>query len=585
MKRRAIQASVAAVDAKAALQREGMTAPTDDTTESGFAIEARRLVNGGLVFAAYDIAAAGLRAFPASWRLRHLAALALAEAGAREEALASLDGQAGEAGDGFTELMGLRARIHKDLWREGRGITHLLTARDLYAHAFDVTRSSFAGINAAAMTFAAGDAAAAARLARSVYDAVAAEVETENHESSYWREATQGEAALLAGLAGDRATHHYAKARLLAASQYRLLLSSRRQLLLLADAGLAVPTAIFDILKPPNVVAFLSGAEPLAAIPADVESTLAQALPDISFSSAARGADLDFIEKMLARGVEVNIVLPFARDDFLAKCVGSDKGARARFDRVIAAAAQVTFATAEPFLDDHTLFAFADEMIAGLAIAHSRQLGGKAVLLRGDAPKSNAVLPGQSAFRSQKREIRALLFADIVGFSKLGEEHFAAFSRFLSDVKQKLGASRSEPEYINTWGDAVFAVHGEVEALAEYAFELRRAITSASSQMSQMIEPLRVRIALHAGPVFRLDDALTARENYYGSHVNRAARLEPLARPNQIFASEQFVALLEYRRATQSTAGSRRWRSTYIGLLDLPKGSGRQRVYLLDEEA
>ena len=50
-----------------------------------------------------------------------------------------------------------------------------------------------------------------------------------------------------------------------------------------------------------------------------------------------------------------------------------------------------------------------------------------------------------------------------------------------------------------------------------------------------------MRIGLHAGPVFEGIDAITGRPNFFGSRVNRAARIEPVTLPGHIYASQQFV--------------------------------------------
>ncbi len=549
--------------------------------------EARRLLNAGLVFAAQDAAADALRLHPGHWRLRHIAALAMAEAGARVEALSSLEAadlSFGPKDEGYAEIVSLRARIHKDLWRAGHGPHHLKTARDLYARAYEATGSSFAGINAAAMAYAAGDPVHAATLARDVIARVAFEEMPSDAEAGYWHAATLGEASLIAGEPAAIVAGHYQAAHNLAGTQYRLTLSSRRQLLMLKDAGLTLSPELLTLLKAPKVVAFLPS--PQASL-GDAQAYIREALdrhdPQLSFSSAADGADLAFIDAMLARKGEVNIVLPFAKPDFVDARIGKDVRTRARFEDALARAAQVTFATAEPWLEDETLFRFAAEMVRGLARAHAAQLGGEFVLI-GEREESAA--PQGPGLAAGKREIRSLLFADIVGYSRMGEEHMPAFSRFLGMVKDDLAKAHEahgfdEPEYVNTWGDAVFAVIGDVAAMARYAFALRHAIASASDRLEATAGPLQVRIALHCGPVFRLNDALTARENFYGSHVNRAARLEPLARPGQILASEQFIALLENRHTKILPRDA--WRATYAGLLELPKGFGRQRVYLLDQ--
>ena len=53
-----------------------------------------------------------------------------------------------------------------------------------------------------------------------------------------------------------------------------------------------------------------------------------------------------------------------------------------------------------------------------------------------------------------------------------------------------------------------------------------------------------IRIGLHAGPVYPQWDQLIGRVNYFGTHVNRAARIEPKTPPGCVYTSEQFAALV-----------------------------------------
>jgi class 3 adenylate cyclase len=86
---------------------------------------------------------------------------------------------------------------------------------------------------------------------------------------------------------------------------------------------------------------------------------------------------------------------------------------------------------------------------------------------------------------------------------------------------------------------------------------------------------MSIRIALHAGPVFEGTDAITGRTNFFGSHVNRTARIEPVTVPGQVYASQQFVALLtaEQRGEAEPPGG---WPFTceYLGRMNLAKNFG-----------
>jgi len=56
---------------------------------------------------------------------------------------------------------------------------------------------------------------------------------------------------------------------------------------------------------------------------------------------------------------------------------------------------------------------------------------------------------------------------------------------------------------------------------------------------------LRLRVALHIGPVILAHDPITGLPKGVGAHVSRAARLEPKTPVGQVYASEAFAALAE----------------------------------------
>ena len=181
------------------------------------------LVDQGQSFLAQDLAQEALRTHPESWRLRHLRALALAQAGATEEArnlieplvriaiqtpsevtnacaalreslstlslgpvlagpletpangiaevfraLGRLEASLGDEATAYEEPIALLARLHKDAWRTSKRRDDLEQSRDLYLKAFQLTRKSFSGINAASMSWMLEDKPLAKDLAKQV---------------------------------------------------------------------------------------------------------------------------------------------------------------------------------------------------------------------------------------------------------------------------------------------------------------------------------------------------------------------------------------------------------------------------------
>ena len=326
----------------------------------------------------------------------------------------------------------------------------------------------------------------------------------------------------------------------------------------------------------------------------------------VGYSSAACGGDLLFIEAMLARGGEVNIVLPFAKADFIETSVRfAGEAWVERFERALEQANHVQYVTAERHLGDDRLFGFANRFMSGLALLRARSFstepwlialwdGGEAVAGgAGDAvgrwpfphrlrviggAGGRAVAPTAAEPPPSSRAIKCLLFADFVGFSKLSEEDTPGFVELLRRVAARMEALGRKPEFLNTWGDAIFAVLGSAEEMVGYALDLRASLREARSS-GGVPSHVDLRTGLHAGPVFEVIDPLTGRPNLYGAHVNRAARIEPITVPGEIYASEQFIALLLSETAGRSDAEP--WEIEYVGTLSLAKAYGSQKLYHL----
>jgi len=157
---------------------------------------------------------------------------------------------------------------------------------------------------------------------------------------------------------------------------------------------------------------------------------------------------------------------------------------------------------------------------------------------------------------------------------------------FLAEVQQIVEERTKPPILINTWGDAVHAAAETALDLADYATVLAGTIHSVDIETFGLEARPRLRIALHAGPVYVGLHPLTGRSMIYGHHVNRAARIEPIAAPGEIYASQHFVALLrsemdacQHEALVLGKPYSSAYRMEYVGMLDLPKKFGREAIY------
>ena len=649
--------------------------------------EIRAHLERGAPWDACDAFREQIAAHPGHAELLYCGALAHARAGASQRARALLDeaqsrlseGERGRVGAQarpdhapaqsrtlLADILSLRGRLSKDalaraLQGAGMGeadprVRALATsARDEYLAAYALAQDPYPGINAATLAMFAGDPAQAGKLAQEI----AAKLAARATSLDCWDHATVGESALLLG-EFDRAARSYAAARALCPGDAGNVATMRRQVLLLQHV---IPRAceVLRVLPVPDVLVFAGHmvdvpgrSEPrfpaalAPAVDVAIRERLARLHQPIVYASAACGADLICIEAALDVGAEVNIVLPFDRDDFLRTSVAVGGGVWVdRFDRALARASRVIMATEENHLGDDVLFEYAATLLEGLAMLRAAQLASSPSMLcvldpaaaakvggtrasfdrwrrnvgapqvidlrelreaaasasatpapgspPGDATPAviHALVPprvpsepqpvpgaipdatGPMAGRPQ-RTLKALLFADFAGYSRLHDACAPLFQqRFLEIGARLLGSLAAKPLEAKTWGDALYVVFESPRDAAEFALQFLASMLDADWAEAGLPEGSQIRVALHDGPVFRIVDPVVARDSYFGSSVTRAARIEPVTPPGMIYVSEAFAATL-------AAGGARGYALEYIGRLPLAKGYGESRIYRLD---
>ncbi len=662
-------------------------------TQEEWERHARDLLDEGQNFLAHDVCRDGLRIFPNSFKLAIFGAIALSQTGAVDEARKLLapvldailidegpfrrlqsslrravEAMAGQGDDPLEAMAELAeslelvrgkklvasadaetytalARVFREAWLSSGERRDLEHCRELFLRAFHTGGNPRAGMDAATMALQLGDGESARALAAEVLDILSGETDPGlPPDERYILLATLGEAHLLRDEA-EPALDAYQWARALEGVHYGTVVSALKQIELLRQGGVAIPDELGDIIKPPTVVVFTGhaldrpgegphfppGLE--AAVRAEIARSLDELDAQIGYSMASCGSDLLFIEAMLERGAEVNVVMPFALDDFVAEDVRY-AGPRweMRFKNALKLAASVTYATEERFLGHEMLYRFANQCLHGLATLRSGFLrtspyllavwdmmpgslvGGAAdfidqwediarlrmidldgllqqhpELVGEDGPALPDLDLGGDEEEGQGRVIRSMLFCDIAGYSKLKEEHIPAFLEFLERLKQGISAAGIEPKSINTWGDAIFVVMDKATPMAEYAMTLQEVVNRLGEEMiDKLPNPLNLRISLHAGPVFEAVDPIRGNINFYGSHINRAARLEPVTVIGHVYATQQFVAVLTAEQsALRSEAMNNgetfheKFACEYVGVLSLAKDFGKQTVYHL----
>jgi len=561
------------------------------------------MLDEGQTFLAHDLARSALLSYPDSVRLRQSLALALLRAGALSDAKATLREMRSVQPEADGETLGLVGRVYKEQWKRSRATNDARRARDAYRRGFEATRSLWTGINAATLSWVADEQSVAVALAAQVLAIMEAETPPDDPGDRYWWLATRGEALLLVGRA-EESVAAYQEAVAIAGRRHASLATSRAQLEMLTAHGFPIPRALFDALGPPSVVVLLSPNSRHGAPSSLDEATLAGRLAArlqatdarIGYSSAVSMDDILFLEAVQQRGAETHVLLPYPYEDLRREGgICSAPGWSVRFERVIAAADTVRYLTEESVPGDNAVFDYLNGMLFGYASLAAQSLRAVPTVLSPDGerlpdlltprpPIPSDIVAGPVSLPTLRRQIKTLLFADVVGYSKLEENRMPAF--MFNFLQRVAGHLPQRPRYVNTWGDAIFAIMDGAIPLAEYALALRDVVCLTDWTEFGLPKEMSVRIGVHAGPVFEGTDPLTGLINYYGSHVNRAARLEGATLPGNVYASEQFAALLTAEQRAAWQTGSRGARPStfacdYIGTLALPKDFGMQPTYHL----
>jgi len=170
-------------------------------------------------------------------------------------------------------------------------------------------------------------------------------------------------------------------------------------------------------------------------------------------------------------------------------------------------------------------------------------------------------------------EIKAMLFADAVGFSKMTEDQIPIFIRtFMGAVDALNERTAYKPIHMQTSGDGLYFVFRDTKDAGHYALELN-AIVRATDWTALGLPPsFDLRIGLHCGPIFCCKDPVTHEMLYTGSHTSRTARIEPITPPGQVYTSSAFAAVA-------AATGVDDLGFSYIGRIPLAKQYGSLALY------
>lgn len=602
----------------------------------------------GAPWDACDVFWESIHAQQADAEILYWGALAHARSGAVHQAHELLDRAqaAGPSTSRLSDIRSLRGRLWKDAYhrapRDLEATTLLERARDEYLAAYALDHDTFPGINAATLSRLLDDHRQAETLAREV----AARLDAQPAPRNFWDLATAGECQLLLGQY-ERARDSYAAAYKAAKGDAGSVATMRRQIHLLAPV-LPDAAMVAQVLPVPDVIAFAghmidapgraAPRFPSALVPrveTAVRDRFAAFHHPIVYASAACGADLIFIETALGHGAEVNVVLPFDRQDFVRTSVAvGGAGWVERFDAALARATRVIMATEENHLGDDVLFDHASLLLEGFTCLRAQQLETAPSLLcvidaasdgrvggthatferwrrnigepqiidlselrqgltptsktgadqaaAADAERNGPALASKDSIQAPtgtarpQRTLKTLLFADFAGFSRVHDALAPLFQEsFFRIAAEEIEASTIAPRMSSTWGDALYVVFDAPDQGADFALRFLAKMRAADWASLGLPDSSQIRIALHAGPVFCGHDPIMHRDNYYGSSVNKAARIEPVTPPGMVYASEAFAASL-------AAAGQAAYALEYVGRLPLAKGYGESRIYRVE---
>lgn len=584
----------------------------------------RKFATRGEQLSAYDLSVKALSDFPDDLRIKHQSVLSLARAGATDHAMVLYE-QLGLDSEKDEDIKALKARLQKDLalnYPIEERYQYYLTAAHSYENIYEETHGYYPGINAATLYLLTGDTNKSKALAKSVLGKIQGET-TNQMKDAYYREATRAEAYLLLE-DWKEAEIHITLAKCFSGQEFSSVATTRKQLLLSCPKE---KLYLLEKLNNPKVIHYtgyridapdsIDGRflpEDESTIRASIDTLLSEFDVGFGFGSLACGSDILFAEALLERNASLEIYLPFCLEEFIEISVRTGGSSwEQRFLAVLGKVSQVYFATEDQYLGDDSLFNYCSQLAMGQAILRSQLLetevlqiavwdgrpptgiAGTAVDLLswnklGFPQKiiklNNFIDPLPNFFKDYSslsvsderlkghRVLRAILFGDIKGFSKLKEAHIIAFVQEILGIFGKvLDSFGNKILFSNTWGDGLFVILPDVQTAAECAMEMQRELEKLIATKEEFATHA-LRLAAHFGPVIEQYDPVLKKNNYFGVHVSYAARLEPVTPEGKVFATWPFASELAMLKNSPIKAD-------YVGHLPAAKSYGQIKMYVL----
>ncbi len=506
-------------------------------------------------------------------RLKQLYALALSKSGAPEAALQFMEPVYLQFPDD-PESAGIMGSICKELFKKNQSNPFAIRSRDTYLKNFSATKNYYTGINAASMSAMAGQLSKSREIATEVISLL------EGKSNDFWSLATLGEAYMLTKNK-LKAVEYFVQARKEAGMDWGKISSVYNQLWLL-NHFLAVPSEILKLFSPPGVVAFVGHMidhpyRTAPRFPAAIEQKIKDAIVHairslnvhIGYCSLACGGDILFAEAMAEQGGEVNIFLPFKKDDFIKTSVafaGADWVSRfnALLDRF-----PVTYLSDEPYHGIDDIFSFQTKIIFGAAKLRSESYHDEPKLLtvlsdvdlkrkEGGTRDTIGLWPFPKHYtninpdifvtggineiahpantvaaekKSMDRPVLYMAFVDVTEVSSSDKE------KIVNGFEERKSEEQSAYLITEPDGSAILVTFRTESGLIEYVRFILESIKS-------LRDSAPYKISLHAGPVYLETDENSLNKKLLGVAVQLIKEMDKFTTKGFIFASDHFAALL-----------------------------------------
>ena len=352
------------------------------------------------------------------------------------------------------------------------------------------------------------------------------------------------------------------------------------------------------------------GRFPLSAldrVTADIDAWFDSRSFSRAFGSLASGADILVAEACIARGIDLDVVLPFSAAEFAETSV-ADSGADwvERFWRCLDAAARVGLACDCEYLGDDVLYGYAANLAMGGARNRARSLGTEAVQLAiwdgGESPGDAGTAHDIEVWRSVggtvevidsmgagttdsfvgvgqlSRQIRAVVFGDLKGYSRLGDLDIQAFqAKVMAPLSEVLRNAGDGVLVAQTWGDGLKVIFSDVAVAATAALDIQSALAGVDLEAAGLPADFGLRLSGHVGPLLPIVDAISGEEDFAGREMTRAARIEPRTPEGEVYVTGAFAALLALQRDTGVS-------SEYMGTITTARDFETIPVYALTRD-